>query len=114
MNTPNLPDDKITNDALLCMVFPEYAIKFCKTVPITTIEPSVTADVLFAVLDWYLKNYHRSGDWFLDGIRPPSASEITNGMNHRTKVHAEEIIAFRDSSKCLERFIANANSINFA
>jgi hypothetical protein len=35
-------------------------------------------------------------------------------MNPKTKAHAEEIIAFRDSSKCLERFIANANSITFA
>lgn len=114
MNTPNLPDDKITNDTLLCMVFPKYAIKFCKSVPIIAIEPSVTADVLFAVIDWYQKNYHRAGDWFLDDIRPPNASEITNGMNPKTKAHAEEIIAFRDSSKCLERFIANANSITFA
>ena len=114
MNTPNLPDDKPTNDTLLCMVFPQYAIEFCKSVPITAIEPSLTGDVLFAVLDWYLKNYHRSGEWFLDGIRPPSASEITNGMNHKTKVHAEEIIAFKDSSKCIERLMVNARNISFA
>ena len=110
-----IPDDKVTNDALLCMTFPEYAIKFCNTVPVTEIDADhVYAPVLYAVLGWYIENYRHSGEWFTDDLRAPSANEITKGMKVSEKSRAEELIAFKATPECLHRFMANANCINFA
>jgi|LakMenE18May11ns_1017448.scaffolds.fasta_scaffold9133834_2 hypothetical protein len=113
--TNKVPDDKVTNDALLCMVFPEYAIKFCKTVAITEIDYNhASAPVLLSVLDWYAKNYSRAGEWFTDNLRAPTAVEITKGMTPSEMSHADDLIAFKGSQECLERFIANANTVTFA
>jgi hypothetical protein len=116
MTTENkVPDDKVTNDALLCMVFPEYAIKFCNTVPVTEIDSEhVSAPVLFAVLNWYIENYRHAGEWFTDNLRAPTSSEITKGLNASDKSHADDLIAFKATPECMARFIANANSITFA
>jgi SOS-response transcriptional repressor LexA len=67
-----------------------------------------------AVLDWYGKNYRHAGDWFIEDMRTPTSSEITKGMNPATKAHAEALIAFKESPKCIERLMANARAINFA
>ena len=113
--TNKVPDDKVTNDALLCMVFPEYAIKFCKTVPITEIDSNhVSAPVLFSVLDWYAKNYFRAGEWFSDGLRAPTAHEITKGLTASEMSYADDLIAFKASQECINRFMANANKVTFA
>lgn len=109
-----ISDDKTTNDALLCMAFPEYAIKFCKKVPLTEIDANhVSAPVLFAVLDWYVKSYRYSGEWFTDNLRAPTAHEIMRNLNDAQKSYAEDLIAFKASPECMNRFIANANSITF-
>ena len=113
--TTKIPDDKTTNDALLCMAFPEYAIKFCKNVPITEIDAEhVSAPVLFAVLNWYIKSYRHAGEWFIDDLRAPTAHEITRCLKDSDKSHAEDLFAFKATHECTSRFIANANSVTFA
>ena len=114
MNTPNLPDDKITNDTILCMMSPAYAVALCGKLVPCEIEPSPTKSVLMAVLDWYGKNYRHAGDWFTEDMRTPTSSEITKDMNAATKAHAETLIAFKDSPKCIERLMINARTITFA
>jgi len=117
MTTENneVPDDRTTNDALLCIVFPEYAVKFCKTIPITEIDADhVYAPVLFAIIDWYSKNYSRAGEWFINDIRTPSASEISKYLKASDKVKAEELFAFKSSvNKRAARLIATARKVSF-
>jgi len=115
MTTENteVPDDKTTNDALLCLVFPEYAVRFCKTIPITEIDRNhVYAPVLFAILDWYAKHYSRAGEWFVHDIRTPYKTEITKSLKASDKLHAEELFAFKSSvNQRVARIIANARKV---
>ena len=114
MSTPNLPDDKITNDTLLCMMSPAYAVALCGCLVSCDIEDSPTKKVLLSVLNWYSKNYRHGGDWFTEDMRTPTSSEIIKDMNAETKAHAELIIAFKDSPECIQRLMANARTISFA
>jgi hypothetical protein len=113
-NNTKVPDDKTTNTALLCIVFPEYAVRFCKTTPITEIDCNhAYTPVLFAILDWYTKNYSRAGEWFVDDIRTPSESEITKSLKSSDKLNAKELFAFKSSvSKRTARIIADARKIS--
>ena len=100
-------NDKITNDTLLCIVSPHYAINFSSKVALQDVELNDTGSVLMHVLDWYAKNYRHAGEWFLDGLRGPTNAEITAGMDTQLKVHAEKLIAFKDSDEGKQRLLAS-------
>ena len=100
-------NDKTTNDTLLCIVSPHYAINFSSKVALQDVELSETGSVLMHVLDWYAKNYRRAGEWFLDGLRGPTNAEVTAGIHPRLKDHAEQLIAFKDSDEGKQRLLAS-------
>ena len=100
-------NDKTTNDTLLCIVSPHYAINFSSKVALQDIELNETGSVLMHVLDWYAKNYRHAGEWILDGLRGPTNSEITKGLHPRLIDHAEKIIAFKDSDEGKQRLLAS-------
>ena len=102
-----ITNDKTTNDTLLCMVSPQYALTFSANVPLQDVEHSETGQVLLHVLDWYRKNYRHSGEWFLDGIRKPTNAEITEGMSERLKPHADKLVAFKDSDEGKQRLLCS-------
>ena len=101
-----ITNDKTTNDTLLCMVSPQYAVTFSANVPLQDVELNETGQVLLHVLDWYRKNYRHAGEWFLDGIRSPNNAEITNGMSAKLKPHAEKLVAFKDSDEGKQRLLS--------
>ena len=102
-----MTNDKTTNDTLLCMVSPHYALNFCSKVALQDIEMNQTGNVLMHVIEWYRKNYRHAGEWFLYGLRSPSNAEIIAGIDPRLEDHAKELIAFKDSNEGKQRLLAS-------
>ena len=102
-----MPNDKTTNDTLLCIVSPHYALNFSSKVALKDVELNETGSVLMHVLDWYAKNNRRAGEWFLDGLRGPTNAEVIAGIDPRLKAHAEQLIAFKDSNEGKQRLLSS-------
>ena len=102
-----MKNDKETNDALLCMVSPQYAITLAGSVPLTDFDLSnPTSRVTLHVVHWYADNYRHGGDWFTDSIRKPTNEEILRDIHPSIKQHAEELIAFKDSPQGKQRLLS--------
>jgi hypothetical protein len=102
-----MPNDKTTNDTLLCMVSPQYSMTFSANVRLQDVENNETGKLLLHVLDWYRRNYFRAGEWFVEGIRKPSNDEIIEGLGGRLKTRAEHLITFKDSDEGKQRLLAS-------
>ena len=99
-------NDKETNDALLCMVSPHYALAISKAVPLTDLDLSnQTTAVMLHVIQWYNDNYRHAGHWD-ESIRKPSNEEILQAIHPKIKQHAEELIAFKDSPQGKQRLLS--------
>jgi hypothetical protein len=100
-------NDKQTNDALLCMVSPQYAMTMAGSVPLTDFDLSnPTSRVTLHVVQWYSDKYRHRGDWFTDSIRKPTNDEILRDIHPSIKQHAEELIAFKDSTAGKQRLLS--------
>lgn len=100
------PNDKRTNDTLLCMVSPAYALMMSASVPLTDFDIRNQTDrVMLHVIEWYKKNYTH-GNHIDNSIRKPSNDEILDGIDDKLKQHAQQLIAFKDSDEGKKRLLS--------